>query len=100
MDIVAHLPRSEKAAAGQLFEGIPQEGLVRDITVNETVPGFWALYDTPEARHAALTATFLTWQTGPDRSVLLNYAVTWKDVGGYGLHLSHSAWPGRHGHVG
>jgi hypothetical protein len=59
----------------------------------------WAIYATADERDAALFAGFRTWAALEDRSVLLNYALLWRDVNGFGLELTTADFAGRHGHV-
>lgn len=94
---VDELPRASRAAAGVVSPGLP--GAPAWVSISNRPDNLWAIYRTPEERDAALYAGFLTWAALPDCSVLLNYALAWRDVNGWGLHLAHAAWAGRYGSV-
>lgn len=48
----------------------------------------WLIFPGPESRQAYLARYARTWVTTATRSSYLDYATTWKDTDGYGLHLT------------
>jgi hypothetical protein len=58
----------------------------------------WFMFATEEARDAKLAEMLGSWVALEDRSVLLNYVLTWVDVQGFGLEVTHAAWAPRTGH--
>lgn len=89
--------RRHKAADGVTAPALP--GTPVSTLAGNRPDCLWAIYATRDERDAALDALLLTWAALEDRSVLLNYGLTWTDRHGFGVHVTTSEWPGRTGTV-